>query len=116
MSGHRMHIKKIALALLLFLAAGVWAADDVPPTSTAAPEHPALKDNEMADRIFYREAKFVQDMKSYTPMVETYIQDYKSDDQLGQLPTSDKYFIGRLIMNKGFEDLSFQKKTTSMGS
>jgi hypothetical protein len=122
MSRHCVHIQKIALALLLFcalfLAPCLWASDDVPPNSnsSAMPEHQAPNSNEMADRIFYREAKFVQDMKSYTPMVETYIQDYKSDDQLGQVPTGDKYFIGRLIMNKGLEDLSFQKNTTSTRS
>src|SRR6204780_532858 len=118
MSGHRMQIPKIALALLLFSAVG-WSAsssDDVQPNSTAVPEHPALKDNEMADRIFYREAKFIQDLKTYTPMVETYIQDFKGDEQLGQVPTGDKYFIGRLMMKKGLEDLSFQNSTKSLPS
>ena len=120
MSRHGIRIQKIALALLLFSAlfsaTCLWASDDVPPASSGAPEHQALANNEMADRIFYREAKFVQDMKVYTPMVETYIQDFKGDDQLGQVPTSDKYFIGRLVMKKGFEDLSFQKNSTSMRS
>ena len=87
------------------------------PNSNAAQDRQAsAKANEIADRIFYREAKFVQDLKPYTPMVETYIQNFKGDEELGQVPSSDKYFIGRLIMKKGMKDLSFQKNSKSFPS
>jgi hypothetical protein len=49
-------------------------------------------------------------------MVETYIQDFKGDEELGQVPSNDKYFIGRLIMKKGIEDLSFQTNRKSLPS
>lgn len=126
--GMKRHgLKAIPLALLLLSAMGLWAADDTPPSSNpnsnsnsdaasskATPEPAAARASEMADRIFYREAKFVEDLKTFTPMAETYIQNFKGDDQLGQVPSSDKYFIGRLIMKNGIEDLSFQKKNKSM--
>jgi hypothetical protein len=104
------HLKSsILLILLLALGPGLWAADH----SKASPkeEVPHTKADEIADRIFYREAKFVEDLKAYTPIVETYIQNMKGDQELGQVPSSDRYFIGRLIMKKGIEGVSFQKNT-----
>jgi Zn-dependent protease with chaperone function len=110
----------IAPVLLLLSTVGLWAADDVKANANLAEDREAAdrraKADEMANRIFYREAKFVQDLKTYTPMVETYLQDFKGDEQLGQVPTGDKYFIGRLIMKKGLADLSFQKNTKSLPS
>src|SRR5580658_6090284 len=120
MSRHLM--QAITWALLLLSTVGLWAAEDEKRNSNAAEDRQAAdrqastKANEIADRIFYREAKFVQDLKTYTPMVETYIQDFKGDEQLGQVPNGDKYFIGRLIMNKGLENVSFQKRTKSLPS
>lgn len=106
----RFRTQAIALALLLISAVGLRAFDDPKPDPNAAPDRQASdKANEIADRIFYREAKFVQDLKPYTPMVETYIQNFKGDEELGQVPSSDKYFIGRLMMKNGVEDVSFQR-------
>lgn len=72
------------------------------------------KDQEQApndpnvDRIFYSEAKMVETMHKFTPMVETYIQNMKQDDELGSAPSSDKYFLGRLILDeKGIHDTKF---------
>ena len=106
----KYRMSAILLTLLLLPAAVLQAAEDAPLAPPVVQDSQAsAKAKEITDRIFYREAKFVQDMKPYTPMVETYIQNYKSDDVLGQVPTGDKYFIGRLIMKKGIEDVSFQQ-------
>jgi len=105
MGSHRIHT--IALMLALSCAAAVWASDE--------PQRDPKAD-EIADRIFYREAKCVEDLQPYTPMVETYIQNLKGDQELGQVPSSDKYFIGRLVMKKGIENISFQKNTKSGAS
>jgi Zn-dependent protease with chaperone function len=105
MGSHRIHT--IALMLALSCAAAVWASDEPQGDPKA---------DEIADRIFYREAKCVEDLQPYTPMVETYIQNLKGDQELGQVPSSDKYFIGRLVMKKGIENISFQKNTKSGAS
>jgi hypothetical protein len=89
-------------------AVGLQAANRKHPDSNTVEDEQSQKTKEIADRIFYREAKFIQDLKSYTPMAETYVQDFKGDEELGQVPSGDKYFIGRLIMKNGIEDLSFQ--------
>ena len=112
----RYRMQAVALALLLLMSAvGLRASDDAPVGSAAVQDRQTSdKTNEIADRIFYREAKFVQDLKTYTPMVETYIQNFKGDEELGQVPNNDKYFIGRMVMKNGIENLSFQKNKKSM--
>jgi hypothetical protein len=101
----------IAFTILIFFAASLSATD--PPAATSAQEREAAtKADEIANRIFYREAKFVEDMKPYTPMVETYVQNYKADNELGQVPSSDRYFLGRLVMNNGIENVSFQRSSS----
>jgi len=99
----------ILWAFVLFVAAVLWASDDSKPAQAAQDEASSQKANEVADRIFYREAKFVQDLKAYTPMVETYVQNFKSDDDLGKVPSSDRYFLGRLILKKGIQDVAFER-------
>ena len=102
----------LTFLLSLLFAVSLRAADDTRSKATQDNQASAKAD-EIADRIFYREAKFVQDLTPYTPMVETYIQNFKGNDELGQVPTSDKYFLGRLVMNKGMRDVSFQQNTKS---
>src|SRR5438552_2420761 len=104
----RHRILAITLSLLLMSAVGLQGANRKHPDSNTVEDEQSQKTKEIADRIFYREAKFIQDLKSYTPMAETYVQDFKGDEELGQVPSGDKYFIGRLIMKNGIEDLSFQ--------
>ena len=78
----------------------------------------AAKDNDQAsandaaaDRIFYSEAKLVENMHKYAPLVETYIQNMKPDKELGSIPESDKYFLGRLILNeRGINQKNFERR------
>jgi hypothetical protein len=64
----------------------------------------------VADHIFYSEAKLVENMHKYAPLVETYIQNMKPDKDLGSVPESDKYFLGRLILNeKGIGQKKFER-------
>src|SRR5215467_4517698 len=105
----------IVFTTLLFCVAGMRALDGPQSRrSQASEEAQKAKADEIADRIFYREAKFVQDLQPYTPLVETYIQNMKGDEQLGKVPSTDKYFLGRLVMKKGIENISFQKNSSSI--
>src|ERR1700676_1480666 len=110
----RNRMQAIALSLLLLSAAGLQAANKKHTDSTTVQDPQAAeKTKEMAARIFYSEAKFVQDFKAYSPMAETYIQNFKGDRELGQVPTGDKYFIGRLMLKNGIENLSYQNNPKS---
>ena len=104
---NRKAMPPILVIISLLLTLSLCAAEDTQPTSNVNPTSQVA--NEVSDRIFYREAKFVEDLKPLTPIVETYIQNFKADQELGQVPTSDKYFLGRLIMKKGIQDVSFQE-------
>lgn len=79
----------------------------VPAQSSAAPIPPATF-NDVVDRIVQREHYFLGQMRHLHPMVETYLQDLKTDRTgNNDFPVNDKYFLGRLDMSEGPEDTSF---------
>src|SRR5207253_2082030 len=107
----------LAFVLVLAMSVAVFAEDKDKDKSKPAPSAAAAAEQQgpnaaaTADRIFYQEAKLVEDMHKYAPMVETYIQNLKPDQELGAVPQSDSYFLGRLILDKkGLNDKSFDKK------
>jgi hypothetical protein len=59
------------------------------------------------DRVVQREHLFVAQMRHMRPMVETYLQDLKTDSSGNTSPVKDQYFLGRLDMSDGPEDTSF---------
>jgi hypothetical protein len=62
----------------------------------------------------------LQALQQRTPVVETYIQDFKPDTQLSAVPTDDNYFLGRVDFGKVIQDNRYQeagsKKTALKGS
>jgi hypothetical protein len=50
---------------------------------------------------------FMAQMRHLHPMVETYLQDLKTDGSGNTSPAKDQYFLGRLDMADGPEDVSF---------
>src|SRR5271154_3933536 len=51
--------------------------------------------NEIAERVFKREKEQAEIIGSYAPIVETYIQEEKSDVPMGTVPKKDLYFLGQ---------------------
>jgi len=100
----RSFYRFLVFVMVMGLGTAVWARSD-------GSEHaaPAASHNEAAiERIFLQEAKLVETMHSYTPMVETYIQRFKPDNELGTLPDKDRYFLGRLVLGqKKLQDQAF---------
>jgi len=108
--------------LFLLLASGLPALSQdsnsaappaVPDSATVSqapgsspPANPASF-NEVVDRVIQREHVFLAQMRHMRPMVETYLQDLKSDSDGNSIPTKDQYFLGRLEMTEGPEDVSF---------
>ncbi len=109
--------------LLLALGGALVAAQDSPssavqsdPASSAtvssAPSPaqsapPAATLNDVMDRVVQREHYFMAQMRHMHPMVETYLQDLKNDADGHPDPVKDQYFLGRLDMSEGAEDVSF---------
>ncbi|HLW86617.1 MAG TPA: M48 family metalloprotease [Candidatus Sulfotelmatobacter sp.] len=82
------------------------AADSAAQNTGSQPAAASLGD--VIDRVVQREHLFLAQMRHMHPMVETYIQDLKPDKDSGNpVPVKDQYFLGRLDMTDGPEDVSF---------
>jgi hypothetical protein len=81
------------------------AANGQSGISLATPS-PASFDDVM-DRVVQKEHLFLAQMRHMHPMVETYLQNLKSESDGKTTPVKDEYFLGRLDMSDGPEDTSF---------
>lgn len=72
----------------------------LPVTATC---HEPGNPNEIVDKVVAQEQSEVQQLRKYSPLVETYIQYVRLDKQLGMVPDGDKYFLGRAQLQKGVE-------------
>jgi len=59
------------------------------------------------DRVVQREHLFLAQMHHMRPMVETYLQNLKTDKSGYVVPVKDQYYLGRFDMGDGPEDTSF---------
>jgi hypothetical protein len=89
---------KYILALALSVCAGVAAV--AAPDATPAADQPRTMD-QVIDRVTTNEQKLYTQIRNYSPLVETYIQNLKPDKDLGQIPAGDKYFLSRANFSKG---------------
>ncbi|HKV76897.1 MAG TPA: M48 family metalloprotease [Candidatus Sulfotelmatobacter sp.] len=82
-----------------------------PPSTAPAPMEglpsAALTLNDVIDRVVQREHYFMAQMRHMHPLVETYLQDLKNDANGNPSPVKDQYFLGRLDMSDGPDDVSF---------
>jgi len=65
--------------------------------------------DELMDRVVEKEHLLLAQMRKMRPLVETYLQNLKADagGNSSPVPVKDQYFLGRLDMNDGPEDVSF---------
>jgi hypothetical protein len=78
-----------------------------PSQSTGSLPQTAVTLNDVVDRMVQREHLFMAQMRHMHPMVETYLQDLKNDQAGNPIPVKDQYFLGRLDLSDGPEDVSF---------
>ncbi len=88
-------MRKLAtvVAGLVLLGSGMIA-------SAAEPQQARTMD-QVIDRVITNENRLDQQIRQYSPLVETYIQNLKPDKDLGYVPGGDKYFLGRADFSKG---------------
>jgi hypothetical protein len=86
--------------------AAAGSAASIPGAVQASAPAPASF-GEVVDRVTQREHLFLAQMRHMRPMVETYIQYLKDDKERNTVPVRDLYFLGRLDMTDGPEDVSF---------
>ncbi|MCU1315123.1 MAG: hypothetical protein JWN63_445, partial [Candidatus Acidoferrum typicum] len=85
-------MRKVAITIFVLILSGVGTM-----AATEAPK-PADKPRtmeEVIDRVITNENRANQQIKQFSPLVETYIQNLKPDKDLGYAPAGDKYFLGR---------------------
>jgi hypothetical protein len=82
-----------------------------PQTNLTAPS----SFDQVVDRVVIRERAFNEQMRALQPLVETYIQTLTPDHELGLVPSSDNYFLGRLNLKNGVEDRSFLEAPKGQG-
>ncbi len=78
-----------------------------PPQNTGAFSPAPTSFNDVLDRVVQREHLFLAQMRHMRPMVETYLQNLKTDRSGNDSVAKDNYFLGRLDMSDGPEDISF---------
>jgi hypothetical protein len=81
-------------------------AASIPAQSLASPP-PAATLNDVIDRVVQREHFFVAQLRHMHPLVETYLQNLRNDESGNAVPIGDQYFLGRLEMGDGPDDVSF---------
>jgi hypothetical protein len=94
----REKMRKVATTIFVLILSGLGTM-----AATEAPK-PANKPQTMddiIDRVITNENRANQQIKQYSPLVETYIQNLKPDKDLGYAPAGDKYFLGRADFSKG---------------
>src|SRR5271170_1150860 len=94
-------MRKLATAVLGFILGGSGVI------ASAAPEpQQARTMDQVIDRVITNENRLNSQVRQYSPLVETYIQNLKPDKDLGYAPAGDKYFLGRADFTKGVQIVS----------
>src|SRR6266508_1416750 len=86
--------------LLLVLSLGVIAA-------VADTPHRADEFDRTIDRITALENENMKVFAKYSPIVETYVQGFRKDKELGRVPVEDQYFLGRASIKSRLQDDPF---------
>ncbi len=97
-----MRFPRLAVLIAAFAVAVSVMAQDA-----AVPAAPAASFDQVIDRVMEREAIFNKNLRNYNPLVETYIQNMKADKELGAVPESDRYFLGRMSYQGKVDQKSF---------
>ena len=88
-------VKHLVLASAFALAAG---------TSASAQEQSV---NDVVKKICEQENNLLKILKGHHPVAETYIQELQPDEDLGNVPSTDHYFLGKMDLSKGVTVDSF---------
>ncbi len=99
-------LRHLILGSLVF-ASFAEAQSSVPSTASVASSIPVKNFDEVVDRAIARERTLVPMLMDKEPVIETYIQEMKSDSDLGPVPEHDFYYLGRLDMSQGTIRSSF---------
>ena len=94
---------RTAKTLFIVLTVGILQAAAQQPTTITL--------NQAVDKILLQERAEMESLQQYSPLIETYIQYLRPDNDLGTAPAGDKYFLGHAELRRGvklepFSDVS----------
>jgi peptidase M48-like protein len=90
------------------------AASTTAPAASAAPSvAPPTTMDQVVDRAIAREHALMEMLKTRTPLVETYLQNLKLDNQMGPSPVQDHYFFGRMDLADAVDRRDYLSKEAS---
>jgi hypothetical protein len=95
----------LPIVVFTITAAHARKNDKYEKTREQTPDQAALVDKAIA-----REMVLIQNIQQRTPLVETYIQNMRPDDKLGQVPSSDFYMLSRVDFRKSFVDKPYAER------
>jgi hypothetical protein len=72
--------------------------------------------DQVVDRALAREHALITFLQTRTPLVETYLQNLKFDEQMGPAPKEDHYFFGRLDLSDSVDRQDYLSGGTSFQS
>ena len=102
-------MRKLATTILVLVSSGLGS---MAAAAAARPTDQPRTMEEVVDRVIVNENHLNQEIRKYSPLVETYIQNQKPDSNLGFVPAGDKYFLGRADFSKGVNLVSLTDAAT----
>ena len=96
--------------VLLFALCALVAQAKQPTLKPGVPLTPAQ--SALIDRAINNEKILAKELQKRTPMVQTYIQNMKTDPALSLVPSSDKYILSRVDFDKSFRADGYRNKAT----
>ncbi len=100
----------LAGSLTVSASAQAQTADQTQPQAGSSTVAPVTTVNEAIDRIIAREHDEIAVIRRYDPIVETYVQDMKADQEMGIVPFRDHYYLGQASLANGIVDDSMLEK------
>ncbi len=98
-------VKYLLLGIVFAVASTAAFAAKAPVASASAPANSAF--DRVVDRVLARETENTKALRTYSPLVETYLQTMRPDKELGLIPYGDQYFLTRVGFKKTLLDTSF---------
>jgi Peptidase family M48 len=95
-------VKYLLVGLMLAVTSLAFAGQKAAPTAPATTAF-----DRVIDRVIAREAENNKALRSYSPLVETYLQSMKADPEVGMVPVNDQYYLTRVSFGKTLEDINF---------
>ena len=102
-------MRKLVVAILVLVSSGM--GSNVAAATPRAVDQPRTVE-EVIDRVIVNENHLNQEIRKFSPLVETYIQNLRPDKELGYSPAGDKYFLGRADFSKGVNLVSLTDADT----